>query len=228
MIHLIVFMSSWCLSHKNTVSFDSLYIQLFDLLNLCFILNFISPSPSSSYAFQNQATNLVPNIVSFSCNRQQQSIAASSKKQPPVPNVPNTKCANCAGAKSAKARFEFLPLAGAGIGFAGARAPNCVTCHSRRNEPDMSSSRIGSKTPSSPSVHPPVSSFSSYCANVREDRTGRSEMNTTPPPCQWHCHPQSAEDIECTLHTHGSLNSRRMYPPPLSVLGSIGGALLRG
>ena len=203
---LIVFMPTSCSSH-----FGLCYSNPFDLWNAMSRLNIVDKRQAGRSKF-------------CLCFLSKAAVGCYRRLSTEASALPNPKCANCAGAKSAKARFEFLPLAGAGIGFAGARAPNCVTCHSRRNEPDMSSSRIGSKTPSSPSVHPPVSSFSSYCVNVREDRTGRSEMNTTPPPS----HPQSAEDIECTLHTHGSLNSRRMYPPPLSVLGSIGGALLRG
>ena len=65
----------------------------------------------------------------------------SPKKHPPLPNVPNPKCANCAGAKSAKARFEFLRLACRGW-YRVCAEPNCPTCHSRRNEPDMSQSPI--------------------------------------------------------------------------------------
>ena len=106
--------------------------------------------------------------------------------------LPNPKCANCASAKSAKARFEFLPVAPVLVSGLRGLAPSLIVRVSQQTEraDDMSSSPIRSKVLSSCCIPPGPHPHSSDCGIVRGNRASLRLVRT---PTQLHVAPSQSQ-----------------------------------
>ena len=139
---LIVFMQTSCSSH-----FGLCYSHPFDLWNAKSRLNTVDKRQGGPSQF-------------CLCFLSKAAVGCYRRLSTEASALPNPKCANCASAKSAKARFEFLPVAPVLVSGLRGLAPSLIVRVSQQTEraDDMSSSPIRSKVLSSccipPGPHP--------------------------------------------------------------------------
>ena len=152
---LIVFMQTSCSSH-----FGLCYSHPFDLWNAKSRLNTVDKRQGGPSQF-------------CLCFLSKAAVGCYRRLSTEASALPNPKCANCASAKSAKARFEFLPVAPVLVSGLRGLAPSLIVRVSQQTEraDDMSSSPIRSKVLSSCCIPPGPHPHSSDCGIVRGNRT---------------------------------------------------------
>ena len=173
---LIVFMQTSCSSH-----FGLCYSHPFDLWNAKTRLNTVDKRQGGPSQF-------------CLCFLSKAAVGCYRRLSTEASALPNPKCANCASAKSAKARFEFLPVAPVLVSGLRGLAPSLIVRVSQQTEraDDMSSSPIRSKVLCIPLLHPSRASslLSSDCRIVRGNRASLRLVRT---PTQLHVAPSKSQ-----------------------------------
>ena len=172
---LIVFMPTSCSSH-----FGLCYSHPFDLWNAMSRLKIIDKRQAGPGKF-------------CLCFLSKAAVGCYRRLSTEASALTNPKCANCASAKSAKARFEFLPVAPVLVSGLRGLAPSLIVRVSQQTEraDDMSSSPIRSKVLSSCCCIPPrPHSHSSDCGIVRANRASLRLVRT---PTQLHVAPSQSQ-----------------------------------
>ena len=170
---LIVFMQTSCSSH-----FGLCYSHPFDLWNAKSRLNTVDKRQGGPSQF-------------CLCFLSKAAVGCYRRLSTEASALPNPKCANCASAKSAKARFEFLPVAPVLVSGLRGLAPSLIVRVSQQTEraDDMSSSPIRSKVLSSCCI-PPGRMFAN-CGRARYNGARMCKAMGRTCAKQWGAHVQS-------------------------------------